>query len=169
MYTNNTEIEIPEGVTAVLESESAVKISGKNGELKRDFGLGVKLSVEGRKVSISTKKKPMLNTVRAHLLNMSKGVVDGFERKMKICYAHFPMNVKVQGNHLVIGNFIGEKAPRKAKIASGVKIDVKGQDLTISGPDKEAVGQTVSSITAATKIKKKDSRIFQDGIYPVKG
>jgi len=37
----------------------------------------------------------------------------------------------------------------------------------ITGPNKEDVGQTVSNIKTATKIRKRDSRVFQDGLYMV--
>ena len=169
MFTNQTSIEIMEGANLSLVNEFTVKVSGKNGELERTFGAGVKLEAEGKTLKISTKRKEMLNTVKAHILNMMKGVNEGFSRKMKVCFAHFPMNVKVQGNQLLISNFQGEKSPRKVRISPNVKVEVKGQDVTVSGPDKEAVGETVSRIRSGTKIKKKDGRIFQDGIYPIEG
>jgi large subunit ribosomal protein L6 len=87
---------------------------------------------------------------------------------MKIVYAHFPMTVKVQGKTVTIDNFLGERSPRVAKIiGDDVKVQVKGDDVTITGINKEHVGQTMANIEQATKIKRRDPRIFQDGIYLV--
>ena len=67
-----------------------------------------------------------------------------------------------------IDNFLGERSPRKAKIiGDDVKVSVKGEDVTITGINKEHVGQTMANIEQATKIKGRDPRIFQDGIYLV--
>ena len=86
---------------------------------------------------------------------------------MKIVYAHFPMTVKVKGNIVTIDNFLGERSPRVAKIIGDAKVSVKGEDVTITGINKEEVGQTMANIEQATKIKGRDPRIFQDGIYLV--
>ena len=103
----------------------------------------------------------MVGTIRSHISNMIYGVDHGFTYKMKIVYAHFPMTVKVQGKIVTIDNFLGERSPRKAKIIGD---DVK---VTITGINKEHVGQTMANIEQATKIKGRDPRIFQDGIYLV--
>jgi large subunit ribosomal protein L6 len=50
-------------------------------------------------------------------------------------------------------------------VVGETQVKVKGQDVTISGPDKEAVGQTAANMKNILKIKDKDPRIFQDGIY----
>lgn len=166
MYTNNDEFESIEGA-AVAVNGSKITVKGAKGELTRDFGPGVQLLVEGKKINVSTKAKAMLNSVKGHVANMMKGVTEGYVRKMKILYAHFPMSIEVKGKDIIIKNFIGEKSPRKAKAIGNVKVTVKGQELTIEGADKEEVGQTAANLKTATKIKARDCRIFQDGIYPV--
>jgi len=84
---------------------------------------------------------------------------------MKVVYAHFPINVSVEGKLVVIKNFAGEKTPRHAHIFGDVKVDVKGQDIVLKGLDREEVGQTAANIETATKIRRKDIRVFQDGVY----
>lgn len=51
----------------------------------------------------------MLGTIVAHIRNMINGVTKGYEYKLAIVYSHFPMNVKVEGNKIMITNFLGEK------------------------------------------------------------
>ncbi|MEB3846499.1 MAG: 50S ribosomal protein L6, partial [Desulfurococcales archaeon] len=66
---------------------------------------------------------------------------------------------------LIISNFLGEKAPRIAKILPGAKVTVKGSDVIVEGIDIEVVGQTAANIEMATKITDRDRRKFMDGIY----
>ena len=118
-------------------------------------------------MDFNKKDKAMVGTIKSHVSNMIYGVKHGFTYKMKIVYAHFPMTVKVKGNIVSIDNFLGERSPRTAKIIGDVKVSVKGDDVTITGINKEHVGQTMANIEQATKIKGRDPRIFQDGIYLV--
>lgn len=109
----------------------------------------------------------MVGTIRAHINNMIKGVTEGFTYKLKIRYAHFPMKVSVKGNEVIIENFLGEKHPRRARIMEGVTVKISGEDVIVTGIDKEKVGQTAANIEQATRIKGRDPRVFQDGIYIV--
>jgi large subunit ribosomal protein L6 len=47
----------------------------------------------------------MIGTFSSHINNMMKGVTQGFEYRMKVVYSHFPMQLKVEGKKLFIGNF----------------------------------------------------------------
>jgi len=109
----------------------------------------------------------MLGTIKSHITNMITGLTDGFSYKMKIVYAHFPMTVKVTDSKVTIENFLGERHPRIAKILGSTKVQVKGDEVTVEGINKEDVGQTMANIEQATKIKGRDPRVFQDGIYLV--
>ena len=52
-----------------------------------------------------------------------------------------------------------------AKIRGDVKVEVKGDDIAIEGINLQDVSQTAANIEQATKIRKKDQRVFLDGIY----
>lgn len=166
MFTNNTELEFPQEVEVKAEG-STITLKGSKGETKRTFGSKVELVLDGKKLKISTKEKRMLNTVKGHVQNMTKGVMKGFTKKMKMVYAHFPMTLEVKGKEILIKNFLGERSPRKVKIRGEAKITTKGQEITITGVSKEDVGQTAANLRTATKIGRRDCRIFQDGIYVV--
>jgi large subunit ribosomal protein L6 len=80
-------------------------------------------------------------------------------------FAHFPMSVKVNNTTVMIENFTGERNPRKAKIMGNVQVKVQSEDIFIKGINLEDVSQTAANIEQATKVKKKDPRVFLDGIY----
>ena len=162
------EIEIPEGVEVSLSGKS-LKAKGKNGEVEREFrGSPVEIAVEGNKVKVGAKSRAMEGTVAAHVRSMLKGVTEGFQKTLVMKYAHFPMSIEVKEKEVLIKNFLGEKVARKAKIHGNAKVEVNGQEIVVSGPDMEGVGQTAANIRQVTKVKGKDIRIFQDGIY-IKG
>jgi large subunit ribosomal protein L6 len=97
---------------------------------------------------------------------MLKGVTDGFIYKMKIVYSHFPISVEVKGKEVLIKNFTGERSPRKAHIIGYTSVRMEGKDtVLIEGIDIEEVAQTAANIQQSTKIRKKDIRVFMDGIY----
>jgi large subunit ribosomal protein L6 len=96
---------------------------------------------------------------------MITGVRKGFTYKLKIVFSHFPISVKVQGKTVLIENFTGERNPRKAKIVGNANVKVSGDDIIVQGINLEDVSQTAANIEQATKVKRKDPRIFLDGIY----
>jgi large subunit ribosomal protein L6 len=165
-------IEIPEGVSVSL-SQDVFTARGPKGTVERKFWYpGIRIEVREGEVLVDAEssrkeQKAMVGTFASHIKNLIIGASEGFECKMTIVYAHFPMQVKVEGKTLVIGNFLGEKKPRVAKILGETKVKVSGNEVTITGINKEDVGQTAANIEQKTKIKRFDPRIFQDGIYIV--
>lgn len=163
-------IEIPSEVQFELVGRR-VTIKGPVGEVSKVFKMPMlKFSKEGNLLSIECKKygkyeKEKLYTVRAHIKNMIQGSKENYLYKLKICSSHFPMNVAVNGNKFVVKNILGEKVPRELVLKQGSKVDIKGDIIEVSGSDKELVSQTAADIEQLTKIKHKDRRIFQDGIY----
>lgn len=166
------EIEIPKGVTIQIK-DSQVTVKGPNGQLSRKLSHPrVKIAKTDSKILVSCeypriKEKALLGTYAAHIRNMVYGVQRDFEYHMTIVYSHFPMKVNIRGEKFIIENFMGERAPRYADIVQGVKVAVKGSDVTLTGADIESVGQTAANIEKATHIKGYDPRVFQDGIYIV--
>ena len=165
-------VDIPEGVS-IDSSSSNVKVTGPRGELSRNFEhTAIKLEQADNKLKIignnlRKKEKALIGTWNAHLSNMVKGVNQGFLYEMKIIFAHFPMKVVVKGNIVSINNFLGEKASRSSAIVGDVKVNVKGDAITIEGNNVEEVGQTAGNLEKATIVKGRDTRVFQDGIYVI--
>jgi large subunit ribosomal protein L6 len=164
------EIKIPEGIEVKLEN-NLLTFKGNLGEIKREFNTS-KLILENKdgKISVGSKtasknEKRRINTIAAHIANMVKGVTEGYEYKLKVANSHFPMNVEVKGKEAVIKNFLGEKVPRKLKILDNVKVDIDRDVITVSSTDKELAGQTAANFEKATRIRLRDRRVFQDGIF----
>ena len=113
-------IEIPEGVSVSL-SRDVFTARGPKGTVERMFWYpGIKIEVGEDEVVVDAEssrkeQKAMVGTFASHIKNLITGVTDGFECKMSIVYAHFPMQVKVDGKTLVIGNFLGEKEAQNCK------------------------------------------------------
>jgi len=165
-------VNIPEGVS-IDSSSSDVKVTGPRGELSRNFehrAIKFEQADDNLKIignNLRKKEKALIGTWNAHLSNMVKGVNQGFLYEMKIIFAHFPMKVVVKGNIVAIDNFLGEKASRSSAIVGDVKVNVKGDTITIEGNNIEDVGQTAGNLEKATIVKGRDTRVFQDGIYVI--
>ncbi|MDG6900984.1 MAG: 50S ribosomal protein L6 [Nitrososphaerota archaeon] len=163
-------VQVPAGVKAALEGRSLV-VKGKLGENRKDFQkININLSVQGDKIVLtpfSKKKKDnvVVNTVLSIIGNMVTGVTKGFTYKVKVVYAHFPISVKTKGDEILVENFVGERSPRVAKIVGACKVAIEGDDVVVKGVSVEDVGQTAANLELATKIKRKDQRVFLDGLY----
>jgi large subunit ribosomal protein L6 len=165
-------VNVPDGVKAKFDkSTRTLEVNGPLGTLSRTFvhpKLNVKLKGKDIQLLCDLPRKKdlaLFGTWRAHIRNMLKGVTDGFEYKLKIVYAHFPIKTRVQDEFVVVENFLGEKQPRKAKIIGETKVKISGDQIILNGIDLEHVSQSAANIELATRIKNFDPRIFQDGIY----
>jgi large subunit ribosomal protein L6 len=168
-------VEIPEGIEATLigDAHKTLKVKGEKGENERKFILsGITLDKKDNEIIIEAKKatkreKKMMNTVKAHILNMIKGASEGFEYKLKICFSHFPITVEVSGDGqgATIKNFLGEKIDRHVTLPGGVEVKADKEFVTINSPNKELAGQAAANFEKATWVRLKDRRIFQDGIW----
>lgn len=167
-------VDLPEDVTVTIDDDGTVTVQGPGGEHTRrlhhpkieieadDDELRVYASPARRKIAA------LVGTYRGHLQNMVDGVSDPFEAQLKIVSSHFPIKARVDNDEVVIDNFLGEKAPRRADILGDTEVQVSGEDVTVTGPNKEHVGQTASNIEKATYVSGFDPRVFQDGIYITK-
>jgi len=157
-------VEIPSGVNIHVDGHT-VLIKGPAGEVRKTFHKEVEIKLDGAQIQVIARTKALQGTSQSVLESMVRGAKDGYKKNMKLLYAHFPISIEIKGKDIMIKNFLGEKMARKAKLIGSTKVEAKGQSVTISGPDKEAVGQTLANMKAAMKIKDKDGRVFQDGIF----
>ena len=164
------ELEIPEDVTA-SQDHLDVTVEGPEGSVTRRLWYpDIDVTVDDDTVAIESdeddaKTMSTIGTFESHIENMFHGVTEGWEYEMEVFYSHFPMQVNVEGDDVVIENFLGEKAARRTTVHGVTDVTVDGEELTVTGPDIEAVGQTAADIEQLTRINDKDVRVFQDGVY----
>lgn len=165
-------IDIPSKVELTIEG-STIKAKGENGESTRTFSYpGIRIRKEDSHVIMDVERPnkrqtAMVGTMASHIRNIIKGVSEGFVYKLKMVYSHFPMTVKVQGNEILVENYLGEKTPRRTTQVGKSRLTVKGTEIEVHGHDLEEVAQTAANLEQLTRVKKRDSRVFQDGIYLV--
>jgi len=96
--------------------------------------------------SIETKKtKAFWGTTRALLANMIKGVKEGYERKLEIEGLGFKASVESGApENLIL--YVGFSHPVKIKAPKDIKFLVEKNVITVSGIDKELVGQIAAKI-----------------------
>lgn len=161
-------IEIPDGMEVTVE-RNRVEVKGEKGVVSRKFPR-VKITKKDNELILSLdsdkrRARALLGTTSAHIQNMIHGVKDGIVYNLRIVYSHFPMSVKVQGDWVVISNFFGERCPRKSRIIEDADVKINGREVCVTGVNKENVAQTAANMEQATRVKGRDPRVFQDGIY----
>jgi len=163
-------IEIPSGVEAKMEG-NVFKVKGPEGSNEREFNF-TKLTVEqkGNEITIGNKvatknEKKRINSITAHIKNMIAGVQKKYEYKLKVCFSHFPATVEIKGQEARIKNFLGEKINRVTTIPKGAEVKVDKDIITINSVDIETAGQAAANLEMITRIRKRDRRVFQDGIF----
>jgi large subunit ribosomal protein L6 len=163
-------LTIPEGASAETERFD-LTVSGENGSVTRRLWYpNVTVAVENGEVVIASdaedaKTTATMGTFASHIENAFHGVSEGWTYEMEVFYSHFPMQVRAEDGDVVIQNFLGEKSPRRTPIRGDTAVAVDDERVTLSGPNKEDVGQTAADIEQLTRVSGKDSRVFQDGVY----
>ena len=163
-------VQVPDNVDLSMTGKK-INLKGAKGSLTRDFSYApIAIESEGKNILISAKwprkkEAALVGTIYSHINNMITGVTKGYSYKLKIVFSHFPISVKVQDKTVVIENFTGERRPRRVKTIGDVKIKVEPEDIIVEGINLEDVSQTAANIEQATRVRRKDPRVFLDGIY----
>ena len=170
-------IPVPKGIKITIKSKMVV-VEGKHGKLTRNFKhlpLELWLGDSGKTVCArmffaKTKQISCLRSVCSHIQNLFEGVSKKFEYRMRLVYAHFPINANITngGKTVEIRNFLGEKNVRTVNMLDGVVIE-KSQntkdELVLTGADIDLTSRSAALIRQSCLVKDKDIRKFLDGIY----
>ena len=157
------EVTVPQGVKVHVVGKR-VRVEGPLGSVEKDFShaKNVNITQEDGKIVLEAfnadkKTYSVVNTLASKIENMIVGVEKGFRYKMKIVYAHFPMNVKVDDKNgiVIIENLLGRRGKITTRLMPGVKVKVDKEDVIIEGVDKDAVAQTAASIYEVTRLRGK--------------
>ncbi|MDD5144951.1 MAG: 50S ribosomal protein L6 [Candidatus Pacebacteria bacterium] len=139
-------IQIPQGVEVRVERQKTF-VKGPKGELSREFRPEVKIETKENEIVFSIDENTKLSRSlwglsRMLLFNMIKGVVEGFEKKLEIQGVGY--KAEVSGDSLVLN--VGFSHSVKMEIPKDIKVSLDKNIITVSGFDKEAVGQFAANI-----------------------
>jgi len=163
-------IQVPDNVDVQMDGKK-ISFKGDKGSLTRDFSFApIAIEGEGKTIRVwakwpRKKEAALVGTISSHIQNMITGVTKGYSYKLKIVFSHFPISVKLQGKEILIENFTGERRDRRVKTLGDVKIKIEPDDIIVEGANLEDVSQTAANIEQATRVRRKDPRVFLDGIY----
>lgn len=144
-------IIIPEKVE-VKNDNNNISVKGPLGELKRKFVDGITVTINEKEINVTPSRsdrqtKMMVGTSVSHLKNMIEGVTNGFKKKLIIEGVGY--KAKVEGKSIVLG--LGFSHPVNMPIPEGVKVEMEKNDMTISGIDKEVVGEFCAKVRSLKK------------------
>lgn len=145
-------IELPDGTQAKIEGDFII-VKGPKGELKERTHELVKIEISEKEIVVSIKditnkkEKAFWGLYRSLINNMVIGVNDGFEKKLEINGVGY--KVALQGKKLILN--VGFSHPVDFELPEGISATVEGNLITISGINKQIVGETAAQIR---KVKK---------------
>lgn len=139
-------ILIPEGVEVKIEGQNVI-VKGSKGELQKEIRPEIKVELKEKKLLVAPKKetkktKAFWGLTRALIFNMLKGVTEGYEKKLEMKGVGYKANL--EGEDLVLQ--VGFSHPVKIKKPEGINFLVEKNIITISGINKELVGQIAAKI-----------------------
>jgi len=144
-------IIIPEKVEAKME-DGIMTIKGPLGELSRAFKDVVSIKVGEKEIVLSIKKKSvdviaLWGTYASHIGNMVEGVTKGFAKKLILEGVGYKM--QLEGQNVILN--LGFSHPVKVETPEGIKVEIEKNTMSISGIDKEKVGQFSAEIRSFKK------------------
>lgn len=143
-------VTIPSGVTVTCEN-GVLTVKGAKATLTREVKKDVEVKIEGTTITLipgKTDAAPALwGTYAAHVRNMIKGVTEGYTRILQIEGVGYRAEVK--GSEIVLN--VGFSHPVPLTIPEGISAEVQKNIITLTGADKDALGQFAANVR---KVKK---------------
>jgi large subunit ribosomal protein L6 len=141
-------VAVPQGVTVDIQ-KNMVRVKGPKGELARTFDPDMQIEMEDSHVIVKRptdgrRHRALHGLTRALLNNMVLGVSQGFSRGLEIEGVGY--RAEMRGKDLVLN--VGYSHPVVMEPPAGVSFEVEkgGRSLTVSGADKEIVGEIAARI-----------------------
>lgn len=144
-------IEIPAN-TELTRSGATLTVKGAKGTISRDFMDTVAITIAGTQVTFAPVKndafsRALWGTYASHVKNMIKGVNEGYEKKLILEGVGFKSDVAGTTLNLALGF----SHPVKVAIPEGLKVTAEKNIITVSGIDKDLVGQFTAKVRAMKK------------------
>lgn len=144
-------IQVPSGVTITVDPDF-VTVAGSKGTLKQFTMPGVTVTVDDGVATVTRENDEAVNRskhglMRTLVANMVQGVSKGFEKKLEIVGVGYRVNM--QGADLKFN--LGFSHDVIYKLPQGITATTEGNTITVSGIDKQQVGQVAAEIRALKK------------------
>ena len=145
-------VNIPDGVKVALDGQT-VSVTGPKGSLSLDIKPEIEVKIEDSQVVVRKKgdsrsARELYGLTRTLIANMVEGVSKGFEKKLEIVGVGY--RAAVQGK--VLNLALGYSHPILYELPEGISVSVENQtQVTVSGIDKQLVGQVAAEIRAFRK------------------
>jgi len=149
----NKPIEIPEGVKVVLK-DNKISISGSKGKLEMTHAYEIKVEIKDnlvitKKTQSSKRAAAMWGTTSRLISNMIEGVTNGFEKKLELNGVGYRM--AIQGRKIDLA--LGFSHPVVVDIPEGLEVVIENNTLSVTGIDKQKVGQFTAEIRALKPVE----------------
>jgi len=144
-------IAIPEGVT-VTRDGGIFSVKGPKGSLSKNFRDDIEIKMEDKLITLNPKRndkfsKSLWGTYASHILNMIAGVQNPYQKKLILEGIGFKSEVKGKDLNLALGF----SHPVIVKIPDTITVTAEKNNITITGIDKELVGNFAASVRALKK------------------
>lgn len=144
-------VEIPSGVTITVDGDT-IKVAGPKGNLEAAKLPHVDVKIEDATLTVARRSDEKIaraqhGLMRALINNMVEGVTKGFEKKLEVNGVGF--KVALQGNKLVMA--LGFSHPVEFTAPEGITLAVDKMNISVSGIDKQKVGQVAADIRSLKK------------------
>ena len=142
-------IELPDDVEVKIKGKEVI-IKGPKGELTREVPGEILVVCEGNKLVVSPKRRlkdtpAMWGLTRALLANCVRGVVEGFEKRLELVGVGYKASTE---NDKALKVEVGYSHPVNMEIPEGLAVSVEKNIITISGIDKQKVGEFAAKVRA---------------------
>ena len=146
-------ILIPNGVDVKIDGNKLI-VKGPKGEIQKEFReeIGIEIDSSKKEISFFIKKETKNSNAfwgltRTLAFNMVEGVSNGHEKKLEIQGVGYKCNM--EGDDLVL--IVGYSHPVKIKKPNGITFAIEKNIITVSGINKELVGQIAAQIRKVRK------------------
>jgi large subunit ribosomal protein L6 len=144
-------IQIPAGVTITVDADQ-ISVTGPKGTLTQFTLPHVDVNIDGNVLTVTRKSDEKIaraqhGLMRALINNLVTGVTKGFEKKLEVNGVGF----RVNGGGQALNMSLGFSHPIEYKAIDGVNLTVEKNLITVSGIDKQKVGQVAAEIRSFKK------------------
>ncbi len=141
-------VDVPDGVDVQVKDRH-VFVKGPLGELSFELPGGIRASLVENRVKLersddSKENKSLHGLSRSLVANMVEGVSKGYRKDLAIEGVGYKADL--QGSNLTL--FLGFSKPVEYQVPEGIKLDVEATSISVSGCDKQSVGDVAARIRA---------------------